>query len=255
MSKILTFIIGAVAGLILGGGLIYYLFVGTPAAVVRPGEPILIPEATGPPSGTAQIVLKEEFFNSILQTIFRDLNEPEFPLKLATAPVSKDPQAIRYGLLQADQCEGTIKLLEKGSEVQTAVLFEGDKINSSLALSGKASVFGNCIEFNGWAKANLELRFEKEKQIVYGILNVETVNIDGISPILSGIVTPLIQNALNQNVNPIEIVNGKQLSVKLPISATNGNFQAAISDVRAEVKDKGLNLFITYDFTGDKSTN
>lgn len=252
MSKTGTFVVGTIVGLIIGGGLIYYLFVGAPQAVVKPGEPISVPDAAGTPAGTAQIVLREEFFNSILQTIFRDMNAPSYPLKLASAPTSNDPKATRYGLMQENQCDGKIKLLAQGSDIQTGVRFEESKINAPLAFSGNASVFGSCFEFNGWSQANLELRFDKENQIVYGIINVETVNLDGISPAFTGVVTPLIQNALNQNVNPIRIIDGKQLSVNLPISAANGNFQASVSDVRAEVRDKALNLYVTYDFKGSK---
>ena len=94
------------------------------------------------------------------------------------------------------------------------------------------------------------MRFDENKQIVYGIVNVETVNLDGIAPFITNIVTPLIQDALNKNVNPIEIINGKNLSVDLPIAAMDGNFQANISDVRAEVKDKALNLYVSYAFNG-----
>lgn len=252
MGKTLTFILGALIGLILGGLLTYYLFVGTPQSLVKPGQPIKAPEAAGTPNGTAQIVLKEEFFNSILQTIFKDMKEPSFPLQLGSNIQKNNSDATQYGLLQQKTCEGRIKLLQQGSDVQTGVRFENNKINAPLAFSGSANVFGNCIEFNGWSEANLELRFDSEKQIVYGVVNVQTVNLDGISPAFSGLITPLVQGTLNQNVNPIEIINGKQISVNLPIAATGGNLQANISDVRAEVKDKALNLYVSYDFAGNK---
>lgn len=255
MSKTITFIIGAVVGLLLGGALAYYLFVGTPQALVKPGVPIQAPDANGSPVGTAQIVLKEDFFNAVLQTIFNDMDEPSFPLQLGSNQINTDPNATRYGLLQENKCESKIKLLQKGSDVQTSVLFENGKINAPLAFTGNANVLGSCYQFSGWAKANLELRFDKEKQIVYGVITVNTVNLDGVPVFAGGLITPLIQNALNQNVNPIEILNAKQLSVNLPITATNSNLQANISDVRAEVKEKSLNLFVTYDFAGNKLSN
>jgi hypothetical protein len=251
MSKTITFILGAIIGLILGGGLIYYLFVGTPQALEKPGELIQKPAAENASPGTAQIVLKEEFFNTVLQTIFVEMESPSFPLNLSTNQPSSEDASTKFGL--QSECEGKIKVIQKGSDVQTSVRFENEKINVPLAFQGKAKLFGNCIEFNGWSQANLELRYDQEKQFVYGIVNIETVNLDGISPILTNVVTPLIQNALNQNVNPIQIIDGKQISVNLPISATKGTLQANIKDVRAEVKDKALNLYVIYDFQGEKN--
>lgn len=253
MSKTITFILGAVVGLIFGGVLTYYLLVGTPQALEKPGQLVQAPNTEeNKPSGTAQIVLNQEFFNSILQTMFDEMEAPSYPLKLSLNTTIKDSKSTKFAL-QNNQCEGKIKLLKEGSDVQTSVRFENNQMNVPLAFSGSANVFGNCVELKGWSQANLELRFDKEKQMVYGIVNVQTVNLDGIAPFITNIVTPLIQNALNQNVNPIEIINGKQISVDLPISAMGGNFQADIKDVRAEVKDKALNLYVTYDFQGKKN--
>lgn len=250
MGKTLTFVIGAVIGLVAGGVLTFYLFVGAPQAVEKPGETVRELDAEAVQTGTAQIVLNEDFFNSVLQTIFRDMEDPTFPLKLSSneGPAETDG-AVRYAQ-QGGECDGKIRLLEKGSDVRTGVQFKDGKMTAPLAFSGSASVFGNCFQFNGWSQANLELRFDKEKQVVYGILNVETVNLDGISPIITNAVTPLIQGSLNQNVNPIEILSGKQVAVNLPIDATDGNLVANINDVRAEVKEKALHLFITYNFKG-----
>ena len=109
---------------------------------------------------------------------------------------------------------------------------------------------GNCIQFTGWAQANLELRYDGEQQNVLGQINVETVNLDGISPLISGFVTPIVQSTLNGRVNPIQILQGKQIALSLPIAATNGKLQANVKDVRAEVKDNSLNLYVIYDFNG-----
>jgi len=251
MGRISTFIIGAVSGLILGGILTFYLLVGVPQAVEKPGEIVRPPDAGEQrQTGTAQIVLNEAFFNSVLQTIFKDMKEPEFPLQIAAENRDEKTGAVRYGLLQNKECGSRIKLLREGSGVQTGVRFTNGRMTVPLAFSGSARVFGSCLEFKGWSQANLELRFDRTKQSVYGVVNVETVNLDGISPLITNAVTPLIQTTLNQRVNPVEILNGKQIAVNLPIAATDGNLLADISDVRAEVKDNALNLFITYDFRG-----
>jgi hypothetical protein len=254
MSKVVTFLLGSLLGLLIGGLLTFYLFVGAPRAAQVPGSPILPPDASGVPPGTAQIVLRQEFFNNILQTIFRDMNAPAFPLNLMGQTTVENPEVVRYGLLQnSNQCEGKITLLPEGSGVQTGLRFENNRLAAPLAFSGSTSVFGSCINFTGWAHANLELRYDAGQQAVFGQVNVETVNLDGVTPIISGFVTPIVQSTLNQRVNPIQMLQGKQIALNVPIAATNGTLQANVKDVRAEVKDNALNLYVIYDFAGQKA--
>ena len=246
------FILGTALGLIVGGALVFFFFGGAPRAASLPGEPIQPPDPNGSPAGTAQIVLKQDFFNNVLTTIFRDMNAPSFPLNLGENK-SDDPNAVKYGLLQQNTCDGKITLLPEGSGVKSGLKFENEKINAPLAFSGSASVLGQCINFTGWAQANMALRFDATQQTVFGTLNIETVNLDGIAPFVSGFVTPLVQTTLNQRVNPIPILKGQQIALNLPIAATNGNLQANVKDVRAEVKDNALNLYVIYDFAGVKN--
>ena len=249
MGKAITFLLGALLGVVIGGALVLYFFGGAPRAADIPGAPIQPPDAGGVPPGTAQIVLRQQFFNEVLTTIFRDMNAPSFPLNVSGQSASQNPNAMKYGL-QANNCEGKITLLPEGSGVQSALRLENDKIIAPLAFQGSASVFGNCIQFNGWAQATMQLRYEQERQTVFGYLNIETVNIDGLAPFVSSFVTPIVQTTLNQRVNPIQILSGQQIALSLPIAATQGTLQAKVSDVRAEVKDNALNLYVIYNFNG-----
>ena len=246
------FILGAVLGLVIGGALVFFLYGGAPRAAQLPGEPIQPPDPNGSPAGTAQIVLRQDFFNQVLLTIFRDMNAPSFPLNL-TGNNLENSEAVRYGLQQGNQCDNRIVLLAEGSGVRTGLKFENEKISAPLAFSGSTSVLGQCIPFTGWAQANMSLRFDAAQQTVYGTINVETVNLDGVAPFVSGFVTPLVQGTLNQRVNPIQMLQGQQIALNLPIAATNGNLQAKVQDVRAEVKDDALNLYVIYDFAGVKT--
>jgi len=252
MSKIVTFLLGSLLGLIIGGALVFFFFGGAPrAANAPPGIPIQPPDPNGVPAGTAQIVLRQDFFNQILQTIFRDMNAPSFPLNLTGQNNAENREVVRYGLLQnANGCEGKITLLPEGSGVQTGLRFEDNRLAAPLAFSGSTSVFGNCVQFTGWAQANLELRYDAGQQSVFGQINVETVNLDGVVPVISSFVTPIVQSTINQRVNPIQVLQGKQIALNVPINATNGNLQANVKDVRAEVKDNALNLYVIYDFVG-----
>ncbi len=237
------FIIGAIVGLLLGGVLTFYFFVGVPSGVAVHGEPIKPLDASGVPPGTAQIVLRQDFFNNVLQTIFRDMNQPAFPL--GSAPI----QAAAEG-----QCLSQINLLPEGSGTQTGVRFENGAMTVPLAFSGSYSSPFGCLQFTGWARSNFELRYDAASQSVLGQINVEAVTLDGVNPLVGGIITPLVQSSLNTRVNPMQILDGRQIAVSLPIAATNANLMANVTDVRAEVKDDALNLYLIYNFSGAPQT-
>jgi hypothetical protein len=226
-------IIGALVGMLIGGAIIYFALVGAPHSSKRPGELVKPPDAAGVPPGTAQVVIRQDLLNAALQTIFRDLKPPTFPL----------------GSGGDASCASSITILPQGSGVQTGVQFDNNRMNVPLAFSGSYS-FGGCYQFSGWAQSNMELRFDQNTQSVYGIVNVETVSLDGVNPIISGLITPVVQSTINERVNPIKVVDGKQLAIDLPVAASGGDLKAAVKDVRAEVKDNALNLFVIYAFNG-----
>jgi len=235
-------IIGLLIGLVLGGVLTFFFFVGTPRSAKVPGDPIKAPEQDGPPAGTAQVVLREDIFNSVLGTIFQQMNPPVFGL-------SGNPQEVASAQTQGG-CASVVKLLPEGSGVRTGVKFENNQLQAPLAFTGSYQSPVGCWQFSGWAQARMDLRFDQASQSVFGLLNIETVNLDGTNPFLSALVTPFVQSTLNSRVNPIKILDGRQLAVNMPIAAANGNLQASVSDVRAEVKDNALTMYITYGFQG-----
>ena len=231
------FIIGLIVGALLGGALAFVYFNGGMRATPAPGVPIKPPEPGAPPPGMAQIVLRQEFFNEVLATILRDMNAPSFRLSQGQSGAG---------------CDNRITILKEGSGAQTGVTFAAGKIAAPLAFSGSyPSMFG-CLQFTGRAHAALELRFDAERQAVLGQVNVETVDLDGVNPFFSALLTPVVQSTLNERVNPITIVDARQLAVDLPIEATGGTLQGKVSDVRAEVKDHALNLYVSYDFAGSR---
>ena len=231
-------IVGLIIGILLGGVLTYFLFVGAPRASNIPGQLVQAPDPSGLPPGAAQITLRQDFFNQVLGTIFRDMNPPAFPLGGDGEPAA------------AGACEGKITVLPEGSGVQTGVRFENNKLGAPLAFTGSYDSPVGCLQFSGWAQSNFELRFDQASQSVFGQVNVETVNLDGINPVFSALVTPIVQSTLNTRVNPIRILDGRQIAVNLPIAATGGNLQAKVTDVRSEIKDNALNLYAIYDFAG-----
>jgi len=256
MSKFITFLLGAILGLAIGGGLVFFLFGGAPrAAQAPPGVPILPPDANGSPAGTANVVLNQQFFDQILATIFRDMNAPAFPLNLTGQNIYDEtprPQYASFALQNGGGCDGRIILQPESNSVKTGVRLEDGKITAPLAFTGSTSVFGQCINFAGWAQATLQLRYDEAQQTVFGQINVETVNLDNVSPVISGFVTPIVQTTINNRVNPITILRGQQLALNLPINASDGTLKANVKDVRSEIKENALNLYVTYDFAGTK---
>ena len=253
MNKTLTFIIGVVIGSLLGGGLIFYFLGAGPAAAIKPpGEPIKAPDPSGNPPGTAAVVINQQFFDLVLETIFRDMNAPAFPLTLTGQNLYEpDFRAEKIAFFQ-NECDGKIVLLPEGSGIKTGIRLENNRINAPLAFRGSTTIFGTCYQFSGWAQASLNLRYDAAQQTVFGQIEVETVNLDGVTPLVSRIIAGFVQASLNQRVNPVVILRGEQIALSLPIAATNGTLNAKVKEVRADVKENGLSLFISFDFAGTK---
>ncbi len=251
MNKFIVLTIGIILGLVVGGVLTFYFFVGAPRATQPPGNPIQPPDINGAPPGTATVVLNQQFFDTILGTIFRDMNAPSFPLNLTGQVKPKDFQPNQIVFQQNGNCEGKIVLLPEGSGVSTGIRLENGKISAPLAFKGSYNL-GGCIEFSGWAQAGLNLRYDDVEKSVFGQINVETVNLDGVTPLISGVIAQFVQNSLNQRVNPIVILRGKQITLSLPIAATDGTLNANVKEIRSDIKENALNLYVSYDFKGNK---
>ncbi|CAN5540511.1 hypothetical protein BH10ACI1_BH10ACI1_07260 [soil metagenome] len=249
LSKTTTFILGALLGLLLGFGGFYYFLFGVPKAAIPPGNLIQAPDPNGNPAGTASISINQQFFDTVLTTIFRDMNAPAFPLGQNQTGSNEQATQIAF---QDGGCDGKVVLLPSGSGVTTAVRLENGKISAPLAFRGSYSILGYCYQFTGWAQALMTLRFDETKQTVEGQIDIQTVNLDGVPAVASGIIARFVQTSLNQRVNPVEILRTKQIALSIPVAATDGTLSAKVKDVRADIKENSLNLYVSYDFAGTK---
>ena len=250
MKYVLALITGVV-GLILGALIVLFLL-GAPKAKALPGLSVQAPDPKGDPPGTAVVTLDEGFFDTLLLSIFRDLGPPSFPLELAMlerSPYDASALNIIPAALQ-DECPDLVIVKNEGSSIKTGVRFTGGKIMAPLAFTGSKNLLGACVRFEGWAQANIELRFDQEKQTVYGQINVEGVNLDGAPAAVGGVAALLVQRSINQRINPMEILRAPQLSLAMPVQSANGTLSAKVKDVRAEVTDGKLVLHLTFDFAG-----
>jgi hypothetical protein len=143
--------------------------------------------------------------------------------------------------------------LPESNNVKTRVQFASGRITLPLAFSGSYNALGNCMQFKGWAQTSVQLSFDQPKQTLYGQLNVEGVNLEGVAPVANSFVTVFVQNAINQRVNPLELLRAPQLVPVIPVKASGGVLKAEVKDVRAEVLEGSLRLHITYEFKGART--
>ncbi len=231
----MKFVLALVLGVIAGGAGAYFLFVGAPHAHLPKGETVRAPDAGGPPPGTAVVELDEQFFNTLLASIFKDLGKPAFP-----------PQA-------GEGCQNRVVIEPSSGDVRTSVVLQNNQVSVPLAFSGGYDApFVGCQNLKGTAEAGIDFRFAPDEQTLYGQLNVTGVNVEGMSPLLGGVVTAFVQGAINQRVNPIVLMRGQQLKLDVPVQAAGGTLHAQARDIRSEVKDGKLRLYVTYDFKGQK---
>lgn len=244
MKYLVILVIGALLG---GGAAIFFL--GTPRAKAVPGIAVQAPDPKGDPPGTVVVSLDQGFVDAVLSTTFAGLGQPSFNLgRLDTSGVEQFEQTN----FQGGGCANTITLLPEGSGVKTGVQFRNGSISAPMAFTGSYSLLGNCMQFKGWAQTSIQLRFEQPKQTVYGSVSVEGVNLEGVSPAANNFVTVFVQTAINERVNPLILVNERQLSLMVPIKASNGSVKAQAKDVKVSVLDGALKLHVTYEFSGVK---
>src|SRR5262245_60703578 len=242
MKYLLILLLGA----ILGAGTAVS-FLGAPRARAAPGAKVGAPDAKGDPPGTVVVSLDQGFVDAVLSTTFSGLGTPTFNL----GKLQSSTEGIEHISYQGS-CANKITLLPEGSGVKTGVQFVNGKISAPMAFTGSYNLMGTCMQFKGWAQTSIELRFEESKQTVYGNVSVEGVNLEGVSPIANNFVTVFVQSGINQKVNPLVLVNERQLSLMVPIKASNGSVKARAKDVKAEILDGSLKLHVSYEFAGVK---
>lgn len=233
MGRLLKFFAVLLAGVAVGGVLTYLAIIKAPSRE-RPPAPKVVPPQ-GATTSTATIELDEQFFNTLLATIFRDVGSPSFP--------AEEP---------GGGCQNRVVIVSQGSDgTRTGVTLRNGEVIAPLAFQGGFIVPPlPCIPIAGTAQAAITLYFKQEEQTLYGQINVRTVNLENARPEDSPAITSFVQTALNERVNPITIIKGAPLAVALPVQAAGGTVQARAREVNSEVRDGKLRLIITYDFTG-----
>jgi hypothetical protein len=234
-----------ILGLLVGVVATTYFF-GAHRARSLPGTPVRPPDRNDT-SGTVAVTVDEKFFNSLLGTVFQKLGPPQLKLSQTQAASPMQP-----AVFQAACCY-TRELVPDGSNVKTGVQFTGGKITAPIAFRGSFGILTTCTQFSGWAKTSVDLSFDQEKQTVFGQLNIDEVTLDNTAPIVSTLVTAFVRKTITEKVNPFEVLRVSQLALSVPVRVSGGSVSARVKDVRAEVQEGSLRLYITYDFNAERS--
>ena len=206
------------------------------------------PDSSKETSGTVTVTIDEKFFDSLLGTLFQKLGPPQLKLSQNEAQTPARPAFFQ------DACNDVVMLAPEDGDVKTAVRFTGGKIAAPIAFAGSYSILGRCTQFKGWARTAVELSFVQDKQTVFGQLDIEEVTLDDMSPIVSGLVTPFVRRSITERVNPFEVLRVSQLALALPVRASGGSLKAQVKDVRSDVQEGSLRLYLIYDFNAEKDS-
>src|SRR5215813_2262298 len=110
----MKYLIVLVLGLVLGAGSTVFLL-GIPRPRSAPGAVIQSPSSSGDPPSTVVISVGNGFFETLLQTLFRDLAPPALKLGQSQIPNS-EAQLQPISFFQG--CSNTITLAQEGSNVK-----------------------------------------------------------------------------------------------------------------------------------------
>jgi hypothetical protein len=242
-KAILVLFVGLIVGVL---GTIYFL--GAPRKSALPGTPLKPPDRTSDNTGVVTVSIDEKFFDSLLGTIFNKLGPPQ--LKLSA---NQSRSLVRPALFQQGGCNSVVVVNSESGDVKTGVHFTGGKIVAPLAFSGSYSVpvLGQCVQFKGTAKATVDLSFDAAKQTVFGRLNVDEMNLENFNPVFTAMVTAFVRDAIDKRLNPFPVLPVSQVSLSVPVQVSGGTLKAVVKDVRSEIQEGTLKLYLAYDFSAE----
>lgn len=212
---------------------------------------------------TAEVTvsLNEQFFDALLDAIFKNFDAPSFPLAVNSQQsavntyqpalsFAESGSAIRRTKTEIKSCDESIRLLREANDVRTTVRFRDGKIYAPIAFSGAYNppLIG-CIEFQGYAETNIDLEYDKQSRKLVGRVRVLSVNLGGVSNLASGVLSKLVQNSIDKKINPIEILQIDKLSFLVPIQNANGALRMKATGVRPEITNGALNVSVAYEFS------
>jgi hypothetical protein len=209
-------------------------------------------DSTPPPPNDATLILSESLFQAMLDAIFAESSRPEFPIS-AQADTRETVTNVSYKpTLSTTECASVIRLEREVDGNRTAIRFVSGRIRAPLAFSGSYNVpLMGCVNFRGWADANMTLFFDGGRQSLNGKVTVEEIHLVGLPTMANGSLVPLVQAAVDRKFNPVTILRESQLSASLPISGSNKTLRLRAREIQPEIRDRELRLHIVYEFKAE----
>ena len=220
---------------------------------------LLLISAAQAQTAEVTIQLNEQFFDALLDAVFKNSNPPEFPLSVES-PESKvpSPDAV-LGFTEianrkspiansSSVCPDSIKLQREVDGTRTAVQFREGRVTAPIAFTGNYNppLIG-CIEFAGVAETAIELQFDAQKQALVGRAKVLNVNLSGAGGIGSGVLARMVQGSIDKKINPIQILTMDKISFVVPIQNA-GSLKMKANGIRHDIANGVLNVRISYEF-------
>jgi hypothetical protein len=185
------------------------------------------------PAGEVVVVLSEEFLNSLLVAVASRPEPPSFPLSKGGG---------------GKKCESRVQLLPEAQGTRTGVRFVEGRITAPVAFRGSydAPLVG-CLRFEGWADTSFQLEFNRERQSLGARVTVRDLKLKNVpTSLLGGGLTGMVQDAIDERVNPVEILRAEQLGARVPVTRDDV-LRLRAADVRHEVVGRELRLRIVYE--------
>jgi hypothetical protein len=192
--------------------------------------------ATSGPAAEAIVTINEQFLNSFLTAIFDNLQEPSMPLTIG-------------GAASSAQCASEIRLKREVGGVRTAVHFENGRIVGPLAFAGAYYLpLLGCFQFSGWADSEVNLEFNSERRALVARFRLRDIHLNDVPVLANGALVNMVQTAIDQRYNPVDLFSLDQLSTRVNIQPAKGALQLRAKDIRPEITPAGLILHIIYEF-------
>jgi hypothetical protein len=220
------------------------------------------------PQAEVTITLNEQFFDALLDAVFKNNGVIEFPISAGASRESRvesresliakndsqysnsfaEDQRSKTEDQTSRNCGEVIRLQRERDGVRTSVRFRDGRISAPIAFTGNYNppLIG-CVEFGGVAETEIELEFDKQKQALVGRARVLNVNLTGAGGIGGGIVARLVQNSIDRKINPIQILSMDKVSFTVPVQNA-GSIRMKAVGMRHEVTNGALNVRISYEF-------
>ncbi len=215
---------------------------------------VLAASSASAQKASVTISLDEKFFDTLLDSVFQNFDPPEFAIAENSPPrsaSSNSPGRANSFAAGTTTCSQTVKILREMSGVRTTVKFRDGKIYVPLAFSGNyAPPFVGCVEFAGWAEANIDLEFDSSGQRLIGRARVFNVNLNGTGGVGGSLIARMLQTSIDKKLNPIEILTLDKLSFGVPVQQA-GNLRMRAIGVRPVMGNGLININIDYLFSKD----